>query len=195
MSAAFPRKIDGLAVTEMAKTLKDLDGQCRELMELEGVAASQVGVRHFADVCYVGQSYHLEVQLFMDDPRGAIERLYADFLQAHDRVYGHSTRSPAKIVNLRSVHQADGDSPVDMAPASPHGEARSKGQRNVLVSGAKSFAKANVYDRHALTADTHVSGPAVIEQVDTTILLEPGWIAHVGAKSNLLLTRMGKDPS
>lgn len=195
ISAAFPRKIDGLAVTEMARTLKDLDRQCRELMELEGIAASQIGVQHFADVCYVGQSYHLEVRLFMDDPQRAVERLYADFLQAHDRVYGHSTQSPAKIVNLRSVHQAGGDSPVDRAPASSHGQAQSKGQRNILVSGAKSFAKAIVYDRQALTADTHVSGPAVIEQLDTTILLEPGWIARVGAKSNLLLTRVGKDPS
>lgn len=192
MSAAFPRKIDGLDVAEMARVLNDLDLQCRELMELEGIAPSHIDVQHFADICYVGQSYHLEVRLFLDDQRGALEGLYGDFLQAHDRVYGHSTRSPAKIVNLRSVHQAAGGRSVDMATASRRGETCSKGQRKILVSGAKSFAMATVYDREALTVDAHVSGPAVIEQMDTTILLEPGWVARIGANSNLLLTRLGK---
>ena len=192
MSAAFPRKIDGLPIAELAAVLSELDLQCRELMELEGIVPAEANVHHFADVCYVGQSYHLEVPLFMNDPTGPLERLYDDFLKAHDRVYGHSTKSPAKIVNLRSVHQVGGGHPVDLTTATPRGETHSKGHRNILVSGAKSFAKAAVYDREALTADAHVAGPAIIEQVDTTILLEPGWVASIGASSNLLLTRVGK---
>src|SRR3546814_10564928 len=76
-------------------------------MRNEATQPDSSAVRYYADVCYAGQAYSIEVPLLpdADDPCGL---LFEEFLQAHARIYGYSTRTPARIVNLRAVHQAGG---------------------------------------------------------------------------------------
>jgi N-methylhydantoinase A/oxoprolinase/acetone carboxylase beta subunit len=85
-AAAFPTPLAALDPAALAQALRALDERCHALMTAEGIADAEV--RHFADVCYIGQSYHLEVPLTGD--------IYAAFLEAHDRVYGHAIQAPAK---------------------------------------------------------------------------------------------------
>ena len=59
---------------------------------------------HFADVCYIGQGYHLEVPLHLDAADG-LDLLYEDFLATHERVHGHAVAAPARFVNIRTVHR------------------------------------------------------------------------------------------
>ena len=105
MSAAFQRDLRATSWPEVRTALDSLDRACGRLMRAEDVPAERTRIRYFADVCYIGQSYHLEIPLDAagPDPLGL---LYRDFLAAHDRIYGYSTAAPARIVNLRTVHSA-----------------------------------------------------------------------------------------
>jgi N-methylhydantoinase A/oxoprolinase/acetone carboxylase beta subunit len=47
--------------------------------------------------------------------------------------------------------------------------------------------EAAIWQRSAIRPDRIVSGPAIIEQVDTTILVEPGWTARRTTGDALLL--------
>jgi N-methylhydantoinase A/oxoprolinase/acetone carboxylase beta subunit len=47
------------------------------------------------------------------------------------------------------------------------------------VEGQGKEMDSNVYDRSKLKAGNVVAGPAVINQMDTTILIEPGCVAKV----------------
>ena len=111
--------------------------------------------------------------------------IYEAFLAAHERVYGHSTRVPAKIVNLRTVHSARAGH-VAMAPtvsAAPRPPAR----RAIRVRRHDAPVSAAIWDRQALTAELRVPGPAIIEQNDTTVLIEQGWTARLAEGGALLL--------
>ena len=79
-------------------------------MRAENVPPERTRIRYFADICYIGQSHHLEIPLNAADP-DPLGLLYRDFLAAHDRIYGYSTASPARIVNLRTVHVSPVDRP------------------------------------------------------------------------------------
>ena len=95
----------GLEMAPVRRIVADLDSAGRRLIEREGLSPERdVEVLHFADVCHVGQGYHLEVPF---DPAAddGLERLYADFLAAHERVHGHAVEAPARFVNLRAVHR------------------------------------------------------------------------------------------
>src|SRR5215471_21209670 len=61
VSAALPRALEGLDPAEVRATLDQLDERCRALMAQESVSTGDVVRRYAADVCYVGQGYHLEV--------------------------------------------------------------------------------------------------------------------------------------
>src|SRR5215211_782316 len=76
------------------------------LMEREHVQDLAIRRRHAADMAYIGQSHLIEVNLDFtaDEPLSA---LYRAFEAAHERINGHSTGAPAKIVNLRAIHRAD----------------------------------------------------------------------------------------
>ena len=104
IASAFGEPVAGLAMAKVRRVVDALDAKARRLMESEGVAPDDVEVLHFADVCHIGQGYHLEVPLDVG-AAGGLERLYADFLAAHERVHGHAVEAPARFVNLRSVHR------------------------------------------------------------------------------------------
>ena len=186
-SAAFPRPLSGLDWSEVERTLSGRDQVCANMMRAEGVPAADTQILYFADVCYVGQSYHLEIPLQADaaDP---LELLYRDFLAAHDRVYGHSTEGAARIVNLRSIHRGTVGLPAVMAPVRPKGDDGHKGKRCILTAASGRFIPADVYDRSAIAIGLEIKGPAIVEQPDTTTLIEPGWHATVAANGTLIIT-------
>jgi len=152
---------------------------------IEGLPAS---IQYSADVWYIGQSYHLEVPLDASAP-DALHKLYRDFLTLHDRIYGHATEQPAAIVNLRTVHRAGGTDHLDEGTYRPLDEGPEKTPRSIRVAGAGSSISAAIFHRAAMPAGLTFSGPAIVEQHDTTTLVEPGWNGTVLDNGNLLLTR------
>src|SRR5205807_1533597 len=86
-ATAFPKALASTRLAEVAATLAKLDADCADLMRAEGIVPGTARASHYADVCYVGQSYHLEVPLDLSTPT-PLERLYQDFLVLHERVYG-----------------------------------------------------------------------------------------------------------
>jgi N-methylhydantoinase A len=58
-----------------------------------------------------------------------------------------------------------------------------------MVVGEPGFVTATVYDRDALSEGFSFTGPAIVQQADTTTLVEPGWSCMVDAAGNLIVTR------
>ena len=186
-SVAFPRLLAGLEWSEMERALGDRDQACASLMRSEGVPAAHTQIFYFADVCYVGQSYHLEIPL-QTGAANPLETLYRDFLATHDRIYGHSTEGAARIVNLRSIHRSTVGRPATAAPARPQGDNAPKGKRSILTAESGRFIPADVYDRSTMAIGLEIRGPAIVEQPDTTTLIEPGCRATVVADGTLIIT-------
>ncbi|HEY8289289.1 MAG TPA: hydantoinase/oxoprolinase family protein, partial [Acetobacteraceae bacterium] len=180
VAAAFPHALDGLDMADVRAALAGLDAQCAALMRQEGVADADIS--HYADICYIGQSYHLQVALDLTAP-DALVAAFRAFQAAHDRVYGHHTGNPARFVNLRTVHR------VLAGRAATAGTAMETAgepvRRMIRVRQSAHPVEAAIWQRNDLRAP--VPGPAIIEQADTTTLVEPGWIAEPSDNGTLLL--------
>jgi N-methylhydantoinase A len=188
VATAFPHPIGGLAFAEVRRVLDELDRRCARLMAEESIGDLSASMRYSADVWYIGQSYHLEVPLAVDAP-DPLATLYRDFLALHDRIYGHATEQPAAIVNLRSVHRAGGRDHLDEGAWRPLDTDPRKPPRAIRVAGVRAPVPAAIYHRAAMPAGLTFAGPAIMEQDDTTTLVEPGWRGTVLENGNLLLTR------
>lgn len=198
VSIAYAEPFEGLAMAPIRRIVTDLDAAGRKLMEREGLSPDQdVEVLHFADVCHVGQGYHLEVP-FDPGTDDALERLYAEFLSAHERVHGHAVEAPARFVNVRSVHrQRMGDTrgaaapgTTDPAPgADPNpGRTGADARRMVRFPDEPAPIGTRIVARDALNTGDRLAGPAIVEQDDTTTLIPPGWAATAGNGGILTLT-------
>ena len=74
------------------------------------------------------------------------------------------------------------------SPARPAGDDAHKGKRSILTAESGKFIPADVYDRSAMAIGLEIRGPAIVEQPDTTTLIEPGWRATVVADGSLIIT-------
>ncbi len=186
LSAAYPRPLAGADWAELRAVLARLDGGCAGLMRGEGVTPDAAVIRHFADICYIGQGYHLEIPIRADasEPLAA---LYRDFLAAHDRVYGHATEAPARIVNLRALHRVAPPASATARPMLRVAPSERKSRRQVLIDPSSGVETADIYDRAALAVGREFAGPAIVEQPDTTTLVPRGWRCRVAAGEILLL--------
>src|SRR5262249_25034157 len=140
------------------------------------------------DMRYIGQNYEIGVAV----PSGANSSLPSRkdlaglFHTAHQRSYGHHDPvAPIEIVNLRLT--AVGKLP-DIRPLtfSSDGEAKPRSRRPVWFSGEIAIDTA-IWWRPDLAPDTAISGPAVIEQLDATTPIAPGYQARVDAGLNLII--------
>jgi N-methylhydantoinase A len=188
ISTSFARPLEGLDIADVQTALNTLDESAGALMREDGYQQTDVTVQHAADICFIGQSYHLEVPLDLS-ANDSLCDLSHGFLKLHDRIYGYSADSPARIVNLRSVHRAGGDTSISEA-ANANANGAPKGKRRILLeSGAVDAA---IYDRDTLPTGMLFDGPAIVEQSDATTLIPPGWHAEIAAGGTLLLTEQSK---
>ena len=143
------------------------------------------------DLRYRGQNSELSLQL----PKGKLDarslaRLVEDYHVRHLAYYGYAMRGqPVAIVNLRLM--------VTMARRAPPAEKRSfpRGtvhramleQRQVWFPET-GFVETPVYDRDRLPANCRVTGPAIIEQMDTTTVVPPRAKLHNDQLGYLHLT-------
>jgi N-methylhydantoinase A len=110
------------------------------------------------------------------------------FHQAHERAYGFSAPAePMQIVNLRlaAVGRIPPWEPRRVPSSGPLPEPRQT--RPVYFEEAGGFVETPIYDRAVLAHVTSVGGPAIVEEMDSTTVIHPGYRADVDEWGNLVL--------
>lgn len=184
---AFNAPVTAVAREDLVRAYAELDARCDALMQSERVPRDRIERHYLADVCYIGQSYHLEVAMAMHSD-APLERLTHDFYQAHDRIYGHSAAGSIQFVNLRAVHQASVGSADVASIYAPAAGDPLKGLRTILTAVSRGPVQARVYERARIGAGMRFDGPAIVEQSDTTTVVDCGWSAAVDGGGNLILS-------
>jgi len=188
ISGAFLTPIAEARISDLSEAFGALDARAEALMQAEQIEGLARERQTLADVGYVGQSHYIEVPIDLASAEPLAD-LYRGFETAHERLNGHKTGAPAKIVNLRVVHRAHRPRvPVGSQVPAETGRS-SKGRRSVLFPGETSRLDTAIHDRARIGAGERLAGPAIIEQDDSTTLLPPGWLAVVTGGGALLLTR------
>jgi N-methylhydantoinase A len=143
------------------------------------------------DARYERQSYELTIPVPPHSlDKTNLQKIVEDFHSRHLHTYGHDNRSePVKIVNVRVT--AIGmippliirDMPVDV------GTDPMKARRRLWFHETGEV-DAPVYDRTRMPLGLKVAGPAVIESLESTILVPPRWQANVIEDGFVMLTRL-----
>jgi len=183
------RPLGELDEGEMAAILEDQKASGRALLAQEAVAPQGVRFLHSADMQFVGQTHLITVTLPSAAPdRATLQRLFEAAYFARFKVTLPQIR--ANLVNLNT--SVIGTHPeVDLSTLiDPAGRARSlRGAmietRPVWFGGA--WRDTPVYAREKLPLDAEIEGPAILEQLDATTVLEPGDLARADREGNLVV--------
>jgi len=169
------------------------------LLARAGVGFERIDHEFELDMLYLGQTHTVAVPLAlggaMDGPLTPAA-IQAAFDAAYMAAYGRLLEAiPVRVLNYRVAvtgRRPQFDMGVFAPPAGTIEDCRC-GSRAVRVDGADHDAP--VYQRLGLPAGAVIAGPALLEQPDTTIFIDPGLIGRVDGFGNLVIAREGGDAS
>lgn len=183
-----------LDLTYLEKSMLKLAQKGTDLLKNVGVSFGNIKVLCVMDMCYQGQTHTLDVNIpanFNEISTDIDAKMILNaFEECYRTVYGHPLDGiPVRILNLRIsvlglrpkfdltlLAPTDGVTLEDM-----HTDTR-------LVWFDGGWHETAIYDRLPLSVGVTVSGPAILEQPDSTIFIEPGLKGKVDRFGNLIIT-------
>ncbi len=164
----------------------------------DGFSEDRITIRRSLDMRYVGQVHECTVDIEpfpMDD--AALARLREAFHARHEELYTYSERqSVVEIVNVESAIWGRVDRPNRMSIKPGKGaETARDGARPMIFTANGAARSAPVYSGAALGAGDVIAGPAVIEEITTTLVIEPGWQAELHETGVYVVSLSARDAS
>lgn len=190
--ATAPARLDNAAAYKRIDRLfKDIEKQGIRHLEKDGFKKDRIEIRRSLDMRYVGQVHECTVDIATFEINAkTIDQVKDAFHKRHEELYTYSERhNPVEVVNIESTVYGLIDKPK--APKLAKGaepDRALKGHRKAIFSADGKQVKTPVYDGEKLGAGATVKGPAIIEEVTTTIVIEPGWTAKLDASGSYLIT-------
>ena len=169
----------------------DLEREGRRIASGQGVPDKHIEVTRSADMRYLGQAHVVNLTI----PLGSIDEATlcsaeAAFHRRHRELYTFAVEE--EIVEL--VHLRVRVTGLISRPAFPEieatpGEPVPSKHRQVYFGELGGYVECSIYARGTLGRGSAIRGPAVIEELTSTTLVPPGFMATVDKLANLILTK------
>ena len=177
----------------VVRLAEDMENEACNIIGQTGVAHADISFRFSVEMRYVGQGYEIEVPFTKPDLETADHtRLIDRFEKAYERQFGMCLSGVAvEAINWRLAARG----PVPNVPAhntQPEhvsGHEALIGQRPIYIPESRSFEIAGVYNGYRLTPGVSFTGPAVIEERESTFVVNGRATIGVDKFSNVIVDR------
>ena len=174
----------------MERIYSEMESEGRAWLAEEGVPTDAHVFSRWADVRYEHQGSEVTVNFGSKKvTKKTIDEVVAGFHALHEQLYGFSLDQPVEFVTLRMTASGDVGS-VEM-PKRPDNlvtpEKAIASQRPVFFDEAGGFVDCNIYDRDLLALGSSIDGPAILEGMDSTVLINPGWAGKIDEYGNCIM--------
>jgi N-methylhydantoinase A len=194
----FYARADAAEAGELERAYAGMEAGARAMLRDAQVPEARWEIARAADVRYPRQAYELTVPVDAGPvTRGALERLAGAFHERHRQTYGHaSPGEPVQIVNLRVSAVGRRHERLDLTRAgggaarSPAPDQAGKAVSRPVYFHETGLAPCDVVARETLGPGADRPGPLVIEAMDTTIVVPPGWRLIVDPRGVIVLERI-----
>ncbi|MEM7252873.1 MAG: hydantoinase B/oxoprolinase family protein [Pseudomonadota bacterium] len=185
--------IDQLPLASLESELDVLRDQALQALAREGFEAGDISLCFSLDLNYPGQLWSIRVSI--DESNVNRAALRAGFEAEYQRLYGHI--QPDGVIHIASLHTTAtgsvGEQPVrQFAPHS--GAPDSVEERNVWFPD-HGWRQSAIYRGVDLKSGMIVEGPALVEELTTTVVIGPGDTLRVDATGNFVITLDASTPS
>jgi N-methylhydantoinase A len=192
----FLGKRDDEAKANEAKALYDvMEKEATAIFARQGVPKKDLVMVRGAEMRYYGQLRDIDVVL-PEEKLGSrfddttFKKLVAAFHSRHGELYGHSDENLPVMIALLKLRVLGKRRPFALPKQALVGEDPSvalKRQRPVYWKERGGYVDTPCYDGDKLSPGNVISGPAIIEEMRTTVVVPPGAQAVVDAYQNYLV--------
>jgi N-methylhydantoinase A len=191
--ATVYQRVSRLDAAALETSFAELEQQARAQLAEDGVADDRILMQRIADCRYLGQGYELRV----DCAGGPIDEAWvskvrSDFDDIHEREYSRRfDDSDVEIPNIRvrgiGLQPKLQTPELDLGAESADDAVRHEADAWFRVDGELKPVPTRFYDRAALRPGNVLTGPAIVNQYDSTTVIPPGLTAHVDRFGNIVI--------
>ena len=182
--------LDALEPGRIAAILREQADEGARLIAKERIAISATRQLYSLDMQFIGQTHLLRVPLSDPDPDRAtlqslFEKAYFDRFRVRlDTIRANVVNVNTSVIGTRAA--LDLSALLDPASRKSSLDQARTGARPVFFDGT--WHDTPIYRREHLPAAFALTGPAILDQMDTTVLIEPGDRAQADRDGNLIIT-------
>lgn len=179
----FPAKVADFDAAAAEAVFADLEAEARAALAEEGIDPERTTIAREADMRFRGQEMSLSVPYV-----GDASALRAAFMAAYEAMFSYTSDDTVEVVSLRAIGRGVRPGKLDFkaAKAGTGADTAPVATRKVYFGSDTGVLETPVYDR--LRCPASLTGPAIIEGADSTVVVPPGAAAEADAHANLLIT-------
>jgi len=175
---------------EMNNVYQELEQIASQILDRERIADGDKYYKRTMDMRYLGQFHEVEVEvpegkLGPDQLADVINR----FHEKHEALYAYRDIVETEIINLRLAAFGRVVKPTlkEYDYAGKDASKHIKGTRDVFFEESGGFVSTAIYDGDAMEYGNLITGPAIVEQKITTIVVPPGYTLEVGKYGDFMM--------
>jgi N-methylhydantoinase A len=188
---SWPGRIDRLDWQKVNALLGEMEAEGQSLLEKSGVLPEHIHHQRVADIRYVGQGHEIQVALPTGQLRSdSIPAIINSFEEVYRRLYERLSESmPLEIINWRVTSS----SPSPRVRLQVTGDEQTvaqtarKGSRKAYFPELGGYHDIPVYNRYGLLPGTSFTGPAIVEERESTVIVGPECRFRIDEQRNLLV--------
>ncbi|MHB1467697.1 MAG: hydantoinase/oxoprolinase family protein [Solirubrobacteraceae bacterium] len=171
-----------LDLAELDAMFEQQRGEAERQLERDGVDFSAIEIQHYADMAYQGQVHRLRVPV---QPGFVAQQLRDAFVAHYEREYGTTLGElDLVLVGARTIVRGRRPRTTIEPGAQGAGEPSPIALRPVFFDD---WTQTPIYARRDLVPGNELEGPLVVEQDDTTTVIEPDMRMRVDDAGNLVV--------
>ena len=188
LSQTFVKRVRDTLHEELEKKFLEMEDEAIALLRKEGIKEEDMNLVRHIEMRYEGQWRSLDI--IVGKPLFSLTQAIKKFHDEHERAYSFS--DPNIEVEIYGLGiEAIGTVPkpefkkvyIDGSLEDAH-----KGWRNVFFKENGGFTRTPIYERDKLPTGVEINGPAVLEQLDSTIIIPPNVSAKNDEYRNIMIT-------
>ncbi|MEW5922235.1 MAG: hydantoinase/oxoprolinase family protein [Bacillota bacterium] len=178
-------------LSELEKEMQSMEAEAHQRLNAELVPPASREIKRFLDMRYLGQwrSLSIECPAKIDN----LENLLELFHEEHEREFAFSDKKQeVEIYGLRIAASGKVMKPhLPKVESTGTLEEAIKEVRPVYFEATNGFTDTTVYEREKIPVGSVITGPAVVEQFDSTTIIPPGLTAKVDEYLNIIIDVRG----
>ncbi|MBM3580612.1 MAG: hydantoinase/oxoprolinase family protein [Alphaproteobacteria bacterium] len=179
------KPLESVAGSAVDDILKGQATAGRDLIRAEGIRVHGIDVFHEADMLYEGQSHVLRIPI--ESPGFDVAKTAEIYAERYYRRFEISLSEMRPILMSLRTAVIGRREKIDLRlfTSTINVKRKERRERKVFFDGA--WQTTTVVDRDQLAPGERLTGPVIVEQPDTTIVVDPGGKAHVDDFGNLII--------
>ncbi|MFK2826364.1 hydantoinase/oxoprolinase family protein [Bacillus sp. B190/17] len=188
VTKTYLANVEEIQKEDVEKEFIEMEKEAISLLEEEGIAPENMNLIRYIDMRYVGQWRTLSVTA--DRPLQSLDNAVERFHLEHEREFAfRDEEKGVEIYGLR-VEAIGTVAKPQFNKEEPSGtlEEALKETREVYFEEAGGFTETKVYDRVKIPVLSEFAGPAIIDQLDSTIVVPPYCTVKVDEYRNIIMS-------